>query len=116
MAPAANRSRSVRVVLPASTWARTPRLSVCMEPHVVRVGADELPAGHDGFHDAPFSRLRRGCAAYAAAMPTMPRPSTGRVDVARMAEAAGPELRRDRVLVGPPQDPVRDQPGGAGTR
>jgi hypothetical protein len=33
MAPAVKRSRSVRVVLPASTCARIPRLSVRMEPH-----------------------------------------------------------------------------------
>ena len=42
IAPAAKRSRSVRVVLPASTWARMPRLSVRMGPHVVQGGSHRL--------------------------------------------------------------------------
>ena len=40
IAPALKRSRSVRVVLPASTWARIPRLSVSMEPHAFQGGVD----------------------------------------------------------------------------
>jgi hypothetical protein len=43
------------VVLPASTWARIPRLSVRMGPHVVQGGGDLL-AGHGCSHLAPFSR------------------------------------------------------------
>ena len=58
MAPAVKRSRSLRVVLPASTWARMPRLSVRMGPHVVQ-GGGHLLAGHGCSHLAPFSsRLR----------------------------------------------------------
>src|SRR6478672_9620460 len=54
MAPAVKRSRSVRVVLPASTWARIPRLSVRMGPHAFQGGSDLL-AGHGCSHLAPHS-------------------------------------------------------------
>ena len=57
MAPVVKRSRSVRVVLPASTWARMPRLSVRMGPHAFQ-GGDHLLAGHECSHLAPFSILR----------------------------------------------------------
>ncbi len=53
MAPAVNSRRSVRVVLPASTCARMPRLSVRMGPHAFR-GGDHLLAGHGCSHLAPF--------------------------------------------------------------
>jgi len=54
MAPAEKRSRSVRVVLPASTCARMPRLSVRMGPHAFQ-GGDHLLAGHECSHGTPFS-------------------------------------------------------------
>ena len=60
IAPVVKRSRSVRVVLPASTWARIPRLSVRMGPHAFQ-GGGHLLAGHGCSHVAPFICLR-GCA------------------------------------------------------
>src|SRR5262249_35098514 len=44
MTPAAKRSRSVRVVLPASTCARIPKFSVCTKRHVLYEGTSD---GHE---------------------------------------------------------------------
>ena len=58
MAPAVKRSRSVRVVLPASTCARMPRLSVRMGASC-RARRWYLLAGHGCSHLAPFSHRSR---------------------------------------------------------
>ena len=42
MTPAANSSRSVRLVLPASTCARIPRFSVLTKRHVLWIGGNSL--------------------------------------------------------------------------
>src|SRR5215203_7161638 len=47
MTPAAQSSRSVRVVLPASTCARIPRFKVPIERHVLYIGGSYLPDRHD---------------------------------------------------------------------
>src|SRR5918998_2131952 len=46
MTPAAWRSRSVSVVLPASTCAKIPRFKVRIERHVLQIGEDYLPDRH----------------------------------------------------------------------
>src|ERR687894_737289 len=47
MTPAAKSSRSVRVVLPASTCATIPRFNVFTELHVLRVGVDSPLDRHE---------------------------------------------------------------------
>jgi energy-converting hydrogenase B subunit Q len=46
MTPAAYSSRSVRVVLPASTCAKIPRFNICTVRHVLCVDGNCLPGGH----------------------------------------------------------------------
>src|SRR5215211_2381190 len=51
MTPAAYSSRSVRVVLPASTWARIPRLTVSTKRSVLACRGGARPGGHErGWH------------------------------------------------------------------
>jgi len=53
MTPAANSSRSVRLVLPASTCATIPRFSALTKRHVLMAGNDSFLAGHERWaHDA----------------------------------------------------------------
>ncbi len=47
MTPAAKRSRSVRLVLPASTCATIPKLTVCTRSHVLEVGDNDHRDGHE---------------------------------------------------------------------
>ena len=59
MTPAAYSSRSVRVVLPASTWARIPRLGVRTGRHVLWVDGS-FPGGHGRLRISLSCSLGRG--------------------------------------------------------
>src|SRR5437588_10186555 len=47
MTPAAKRSRSVRLVLPASTCAKIPKFSAVTERHVLWIGENSFSVGHE---------------------------------------------------------------------
>src|SRR6266699_1033914 len=80
MAPASYSSRSVRLVLPASTCARIPRLRVLTERHVLRVGGP-VRAGHEcSCHDGVLSP-RRCSAAHQPAGPPATQLQAGVPDV-----------------------------------
>src|SRR6185437_4483746 len=87
MTPAVNSSRSVRLVLPASTCARIPKLSVRTKRHVLRIGGNCPRERHERCTHGtlPADRLLVGCLGQSS----RPRP--------RPATDFRPRPRRERV-------------------
>src|SRR5436305_12607478 len=69
--PAAYSSRSVRLVLPASTCARIPRFSTSTQLHVLRTGRSHFHARHEArSHDGLLSiTCSRYCPEYTNSAP-----------------------------------------------
>ena len=111
IAPAVKRSRSLRVVLPASTWARIPRLSVRMGPHVFQ-GGGHLLAGHGCSHSllSRFSRKPRDCRSQTFARAVKSR--YGLVPVCSYALVDGVATEGDRW----PDTPIDAVAAAAGAR
>src|SRR5829696_7154378 len=125
MTPAANSSRSVRVVLPASTWARIPRFTVSTKRSVLACRGEARPGGHErGWHLDLLARAGRSALAPAqqtAAGPATELPPPGRHPVRLRADALdpaplnagdGPEGVGPRLRLGDVGgDPAEDGPG-----
>src|SRR3954468_2349467 len=67
MTPASCSRRSVRVVLPASTWARIPRLSVRTERHVLHVDGGVGDGRERSAHGCSFGSVAVGAVSGCAA-------------------------------------------------